>query len=50
MNKKLLLSALLLLAVTFAFSQTKEELEAQKAEKQATRNTKCFFWKYWYNC
>ena len=35
MNKKLLLSALLLLAVTFAFSQTKEELEAQKAEKQA---------------
>ncbi|MFC0603569.1 DUF3078 domain-containing protein [Winogradskyella pulchriflava] len=35
MNKKLLLSAILMLAVTFGFSQTKEELEAQKAEKQA---------------
>jgi hypothetical protein len=35
MNKKLLLSAFLMLAITFGFSQTKEELEAQKAEKQA---------------
>jgi len=38
MNKKLLLSTLLLLAVTFGFSQTKEELQAQKAEKQAEAN------------
>ena len=35
MNRKLLLSAFLMLAITFGFSQTKEELEAQKAEKQA---------------
>jgi hypothetical protein len=35
MNKKLLLSAFLMLAITFGFAQTKEELEAQKAEKQA---------------
>jgi hypothetical protein len=35
MNKKLLLSALLMFAVTFGFSQTKEELKTQKAEKQA---------------
>jgi hypothetical protein len=35
MNKKLLFSALLLFAVTLSFAQTKEELEAQKAEKQA---------------
>jgi len=35
MNKKLILSAFLLLAVTFAFSQTKEELQTQKAEKVA---------------
>lgn len=35
MNKKLLLSALLMFALTFSFAQTKEELEAQKAEKQA---------------
>ncbi len=35
MNKKLLLSAFLMFAITFGFSQTKEELEAQKAEKQA---------------
>lgn len=35
MTKKLLLSAVLALFVTFGFSQTKEELEAQKAEKQA---------------
>ena len=35
MNKKLILSALLLLAVTFAFAQTKEELQTQKSEKQA---------------
>lgn len=35
MNKRLLLSALLMFALTFGFAQTKEELEAQKAEKQA---------------
>jgi len=35
MNKKLILSALLLLAVTFVFAQTKEELQTQKSEKQA---------------
>jgi len=35
MNKKLLLSAFLMFAITFGFSQTKEELEAQKGEKQA---------------
>jgi hypothetical protein len=35
MNKKLLLSAFLMFAISFSFSQTKEELEAQKAEKQA---------------
>ncbi len=35
MNRKLLLSIGLMLAVTYGFSQTKEELEAQKAEKQA---------------
>lgn len=35
MNRKLLLSAFLMFAITFGFSQTKEELEAQKAEKQA---------------
>ncbi|REG89524.1 hypothetical protein C8N41_101766 [Winogradskyella sediminis] len=35
MNKKLLLSASLMFAVSFGFSQTKEELQAQKAEKQA---------------
>ena len=35
MNKKLLLSVFLLLIVTLSFAQTKEELEAQKAEKQA---------------
>ncbi len=35
MNRKLLLSAFLMLAITFGFSQTKEELQAQKAEKQA---------------
>ncbi len=35
MNNKLLLSAFLMLAITFGFAQTKEELEAQKAEKQA---------------
>ena len=36
MTKKLLLTALLMLSISFGFSQTKEELEAQKAEKQAT--------------
>lgn len=35
MNKKLLLSALLMFAITLGFSQTKEELETQKSEKQA---------------
>ena len=35
MNRKLLLSAFLMFAITFGFSQTKEELQAQKAEKQA---------------
>ncbi|MCA0152497.1 DUF3078 domain-containing protein [Winogradskyella vincentii] len=35
MNKKLIFSAVLMLAISFGFSQTKEELEAQKAEKQA---------------
>ena len=35
MNKKLLLSVFLVFAITFGYSQTKEELEAQKAEKQA---------------
>ena len=35
MNRKLLLSLVLLFAITFSFSQTKEELESQKAEKQA---------------
>ncbi len=35
MNRQLLLSAFLMFAITFGFSQTKEELEAQKAEKQA---------------
>ncbi len=35
MNKKLLVTAAVLLMITFGFSQTKEELEAQKSEKQA---------------
>jgi hypothetical protein len=35
MLKKLLLSAFLITVVSFSFSQTKEELEAQKAEKKA---------------
>lgn len=35
MTKRLLLSAVFMLSITFGFSQTKEELEAQKAEKQA---------------
>ncbi|MBO6879415.1 DUF3078 domain-containing protein [Winogradskyella sp.] len=35
MNKKLLLSVFLMFAITVGFSQTKEELQAQKAEKQA---------------
>jgi hypothetical protein len=34
MTKKLLLTTLLLLSIAFGFSQTKEELEAQKLEKQ----------------
>ncbi|OUS01687.1 hypothetical protein A9Q86_06760 [Flavobacteriales bacterium 33_180_T64] len=33
--KKLLLTAILMLSISFGFSQTKEELEVQKAEKQA---------------
>ncbi|WP_179337366.1 DUF3078 domain-containing protein [Winogradskyella ludwigii] len=35
MNKKLILSAFFLVAMTFAFAQTKEELQTQKSEKQA---------------
>ena len=35
MNKRLILSAILMLAISFGYSQTKEELQAQKAEKQA---------------
>ncbi|MEH6536668.1 MAG: DUF3078 domain-containing protein [Psychroserpens sp.] len=35
MTKKLLLTAVLMLSMAFGFSQTKEELQAQKAEKQA---------------
>jgi hypothetical protein len=35
MNRKLLVAVVVLLITTFGFSQTKEELEAQKAEKQA---------------
>jgi Protein of unknown function (DUF3078) len=35
MNRKLLLSAFLMLTISLGFSQTKEELQAQKAEKQA---------------
>ena len=38
MNRKLLLTAFLMLAISFGFSQTKEELQAQKAEKQAEAN------------
>nr|WP_321233684.1 DUF3078 domain-containing protein [uncultured Psychroserpens sp.] len=36
MTKKLLLAAVLMLSISLGFSQTKEELETQKAEKQAT--------------
>jgi len=35
MTKKLLLTALMMLSISFGFSQTKEELKAQKAEKLA---------------
>jgi hypothetical protein len=35
MNRKLLLSACFMFAITFGSSQTKEELEGQKSEKQA---------------
>ncbi len=35
MNKKFQVLLILILAVSFSFAQTKEELEAQKAEKQA---------------
>ena len=38
MNRKLILSTLMILAFSFGFSQTKEELQAQKAEKQAAAN------------
>ncbi len=34
MNKKLLFTGILVLAISFGFSQSKEELEAQKAEKK----------------
>ena len=36
MNKKVIFTAVLMLAMSFSFAQTKEELEAQKSEKQAT--------------
>jgi hypothetical protein len=36
MTKRLLLTSVLMLSIVFGFSQTKEELQAQKAEKQAT--------------
>ena len=39
MNKKLLITTILLLVVTLAFAQTKEELETQKSEKQAVADT-----------
>ncbi len=35
MTKRLLLTTVLMLSMVFGFSQTKEELQAQKAEKQA---------------
>ncbi|SDR70571.1 Protein of unknown function [Formosa sp. Hel1_31_208] len=35
MTKKLLLTVAVMLSISFGFSQTKEELKAQKAEKQA---------------
>ncbi|MEM5565836.1 DUF3078 domain-containing protein [Psychroserpens sp. AS72] len=35
MTKKVLLTAVLMLSIAFGFSQTKEELKAQKAEKQS---------------
>ena len=35
MKKKIIFMAVLMLSISFGFSQTKEELEAQKAEKQA---------------
>jgi hypothetical protein len=35
MNKNLLLTALLMLSISFGFSQTKEDLKTQKSEKQA---------------
>ena len=35
MTKRLLITTVLMLFISFGFSQTKEELEAQKAEKQA---------------
>ena len=35
MNKKSLLIAVVMFSITLGFSQTKEELKAQKAEKQA---------------
>ncbi|MEY8849608.1 DUF3078 domain-containing protein [Psychroserpens sp. XS_ASV72] len=35
MTKRLLLMAIMMLSMTLGFAQTKEELEAQKAEKQA---------------
>lgn len=35
MNKKIFVFAILIMTISLGFSQTKEELEAQKAEKQA---------------
>lgn len=39
MIKRILLTTIVMLSVSFGFSQTKEELEAQKAEKQAIADT-----------
>jgi len=38
MHKKLLFTTLLMLSISFGFSQTKEELKAKKTEKQAAAN------------
>ena len=39
MTKKLLLTSALMLSIVFGFSQTKEELQVQKAEKQAVADS-----------
>ncbi len=38
MNKKVILSAFFMMTICYGFAQTKEELETQKAEKQAIAN------------